>query len=251
MLQASSSAASSVQACAPVGREPGERRPGAGAAGRPVASGPTPATLRSTVSTTRPSRDPLERVRHGQDGDRGAVLRGRREDGRRRAPATRCGRAPSWTSTIRSPVTAHRLQLVQRVERGEAGCHRLVPPRAARDHGDDALRQPRCGPHSARPGRPRSRRRSARRCRRRQARRSTRRAAADRRLDGPACRRRPSGCDAPAATTIASASGKISREAADRRPSPGPQSRRGWAKIIRPATVWRTRVTATSRSLSM
>ena len=29
------------------------------------------------------------------------------------------------------------------------------------------------------------------------------------------------------------------------------QSSRGWAKIIRPATVWRTRVTATSRSLSM
>ena len=34
-------------------------------------------------------------------------------------------------------------------------------------------------------------------------------------------------------------------------PSPAPQSRRGWAKIIRPATVWRTRVTDTSRSLSM
>ena len=29
------------------------------------------------------------------------------------------------------------------------------------------------------------------------------------------------------------------------------QSSRGWAKIIRPATVWRTRVTATSRSLSI
>ena len=47
--------------------------------------------------------------------------------------------------------------------------------------------------------------------------------------------------DEPAATTIASA--------ATARPSA--QSRRGWAKIIRPATVWRTRVTATSRSLSM
>jgi hypothetical protein len=29
-----------------------------------------------------------------------------------------------------------------------------------------------------------------------------------------------------------------------------PQSRRCWAKIIRPATVWRTRVTVTSTSLS-
>ena len=48
--------------------------------------------------------------------------------------------------------------------------------------------------------------------------------------------------DRPAATTTTSAATVAPR---------GAQSSRGWAKIIRPATVWRTRVTATSRSRSM
>ena len=50
--------------------------------------------------------------------------------------------------------------------------------------------------------------------------------------------------EAPAATRIASATPACGR-------SDRSQSSRGWAKIIRPATVWRTRVTVTSRSLSM
>ena len=72
------------------------------------------------------------------------------------------------------------------------------------------------------------------------------RGAADRRSRRASLSAPPIRAERPAATTITSAprpSGRVGRPAA--------QSSRGWAKIIRPATVWRTRVTATSRSRSM
>ena len=253
MLQASSRAASSVHVARSGGWIPREARPQQRSADTLRRLG-----RRERLAVDGPGDrvplDALDRLGDRHDRDRGAVSAAARATART-SSAEASGRAPSWTSTTRSRPGRHRRGFrggrVEGVERRQPGRDRLVAPRAAGDHGDDlraaARERPRARQH-ARPAR--------------DERRSDRSAgtAAIASIDqassglpsievGAACRARPSagrslprGHDDPRRTGSSAPSHRRARS--------GPMSA-GWAKTIRPATVWSTRVTVTSRSLSM
>ena len=129
----------------------GRTRPGAGADRTPCgvwADASDVAIDRLDDATISPSMRLSVSVT-GNDRDRGAVRRGRRERRPSTSAADGSGRAPSWTSTI-TPVVSRRLQLRRARPRPAAtdSCRRV----AARDHGDDPLDEPRRARISARPG---------------------------------------------------------------------------------------------------
>ena len=233
ILQASRRAASSVQV-------PGWPHPEASAVRRmprrtPCGVCAAASPERSTVAAIALTIDPLERLGHGHDRDRRTVARRRLDDrrderrrdraaGRRRGPgrpARRRHRAPSArarrTRIGPSPAAARRPST--NVTASPSGSHGPASSsRRVRRRHDHDRRDLRCGQH-------------------RRERVGEQRPTADpgEELVGAAHPRRAAGRD-------------DDRIGARCR---GPQSRRGWAKIMRPATVWRTRVTATSRSLSI
>ena len=166
------------------------------------------------VAAARGDRVDERRRRRSAARRRGRARRGRRRRPGRRPPGRGTRPRPSRGASPPPATTAT-------TATGSHGAPATLGRALRRGHDDDRARRPASPRCASACGRAAGGRRSAR----------------------PACRRRPSGCEEPAATTIASA----------RRPgtSGAAQSSRGWAKIIRPATVWSTRVTATSRSLSM
>ena len=221
----------------PVRREPHPGRRGARRGAHPAASGrsrapsgppsratrPSPTRLRVSATGTTgiaapwrsrpPPRPSTRRPRRGAGRRRGRGPAGRlRPD---RAPA-RC-RTPAATDSWRAPRRPRRRR---RRPAATGRRERLDPPgRRDEDHPlDRAARPP--------------------------TRRASRRAAADRRpgrqlVDAAHPARRAGGDD-----------DDVGRRALA--PDPVATSvERGWAKIIRPATVWRTRVTVTSSSRSM
>ncbi len=154
---------------------------------------------------------------------------------------TTSGRAPSWTSTMRSPASS-----------GGSCRARRRPPSPRQPTLGVARRQRRRRPPST-SSQGAFLTWSSRSAAVTTTIRSTRSAAA-RRIDRPGEERPP----ADVRRELVDAAHPARRPGRDDdrrsrvdRAATGAQSRRGWAKIIRPATVWRTRVTATSRSLSM
>ena len=146
------------------------------------------------------------------------------------------GRAASWTRTTRSAVGRRESSAPD--ARRDRSCRRSPPATTPR----------RPGSHDARRisatalGRD-ARRRSARRRAAAASASSVHASNGRPPIGGAACRRPPSASTAPGGTTTTSAPSPVAGSGAVA------QSRRGWAKIIRPATVWRTRVTFTSTSL--
>ena len=160
---------------------------------------------------------------------------------RRRGLGDRARRAPATRAAAPRRARARRVRRAERSERASSCARRRPPPtpgaaRRPATTADDARRQPGRGANRLDPlGRdhdhdpfdaaapP-------------QGPRASRRAAAGRRPARRACRCRPS------AATRCQPGGHDHRPRAPPVRAPA-QSRRGWAKIIRPATVWRTRVT--------
>ena len=235
ILQASSRAASSVKVAGAVGGNAAERLAEEVAPRRPAGSGPPRARAgRPSPRSARPSI----RLTVSATGTTGIAAPWRRPPRRppRRASGETHGRAPSWTRTTRSPTGPARPSSASRRRR------RRRPNPGAGAAGDDAStpRQPRPPRQLARRGR---------------------RGDDDDPLDPGA---------AAIAASVQASSGRppigamsLSMPAhPPRRPArdddrrrrgapcrrPPRQSSRGWAKIIRPATVCRTRVTVTSRS---
>ena len=184
--------------------------------------------------------DALERLRDGHDGDRGAVRGGggrhRRDD---RAADERPGAVMDQDDAIASGRAHAGRGRRTRLRRTPGGVHHPRRPRraagsqraaatsarrSARGHDHDPGDDGGCGDRGERPGR----------------------GAATTDRPRRACPGRPS-----------ASTGRRHDDGVRRRPAPRrssrrrAQSRRGWAKIIRPATVCRTRVTDTSRSRSM
>ncbi len=207
-------------------------------------------TLRSTVSATCPSAIRLIVSVTGRTGIAAPCSAAAARTARTRSAETTVARRRGRARPGRRP----RILAVERLERGAR------PPRPTRGAAvpAGARRRP---PDSAATAHRGSRRLGRARATttirstasgQRRARRSTRQAAAGRRRGEPACRPPPSDSTRrrQRRSRRPDVTAPIGHWSVARRRA-GRQSRRGWAKIIRPATVWRTRVTATSRSLSM
>ncbi len=200
ILQASSRAASSVHVPRPAAGD-GRAPRGAAARGRPAGSAPRRAPDRSTVADDPVAVDPLQGLGDGQDRDRRAVPCRRAATTPRSSAVGRSGRAPSWTSTTRSPAGSGTARS-SAANPARTESWRRSPPATTVDAG---RRQPRrTGEHGiARSGGRHDHDRARPRRRRPRARRASRPAAAGRRsVAQRACRRRPSASSAPAATTI-------------------------------------------------
>ena len=209
-----------------------------------------PSDDRSTApATDRPPSSRLIVSPTGSDRDRRAMSRGRRARPPRRAPVGTSGRAPSWTRTTSGSARRPSTRVRAPANPAATDSWRRAPPATT-----DARR---CAGSQARRGSPRSvaapsRGRSGATSARPRSRRASMRQASER----PADDRRSSLSMPPIRLDDAGGDDDDDPRSAGRAARPvgvraAPQSRRGWAKIIRPATVWRTRVTDTSRSLSM